>query len=294
MLTWCAKDIRRPLYEQGGAVVEVNAGPGLLAHLKPAVGAPRPVGRAIVEHLFPAEEVGRNSHHWHCRLVVTQLLWPRLTAWLMQLGGHSVGLACRHGLFLSGRSIEQDDGTDSIVAQRLLISQEVDCAVFENGPATILDQGLAYDRCHIGVVTDLLGAAALARHDIREADQLPRVLRTQIDVVLADGMGVLNADDAAVAALAQYCDGAIMLYATSEAVLAEHRAKGGREPVRHDGKNLWLCEGSTERMLALHNPAKELKPQTLLPAVAAAWAHGLNPALLAAGVDTFTAHAGAV
>ncbi len=286
------EDIRRPLHEQGGAIVEVNAGPGLLAHLKPAVGAPRPVGRAIVEHLFPADEVGRIPIIGIAGGGDTTAV-ARLTAWLMQLGGHSVGLACREGLFLSGRSIEQDDGTDSVVAQRLLISQEVDCAVFENGPATILDQGLAYDRCHIGVVTDVLGAAALARHDIRDADQLPRVLRTQMDVVLADGIGVLNADDAAVAALAQYCDGAIMLYASSEAVLAEHRANGGRA-VRHDGKHLWLCEGSTERMLALHNPAEKLKPDTLLPAVAAAWAHGLNPALLAAGIDTFSDHAGSV
>ena len=48
------QDISRPLHEQGGAIVEVNAGPGLLMHLKPATGQPRPVGRAIVEHLAAA------------------------------------------------------------------------------------------------------------------------------------------------------------------------------------------------------------------------------------------------
>jgi cyanophycin synthetase len=63
--------------------------------------------------------------------------------------------------------------------------------------------------------------------------------------------------------------------------------------VRHDGKSLWLCEGSTERVLTLHGPRSALPPQTLLPAVAAAWALGLSPALLAAGIDTFTAHASA-
>ena len=47
------QDISRPLEEQGGVIVEVNAGPGLLMHLKPEVGKPRPVGEAIVEHLFP-------------------------------------------------------------------------------------------------------------------------------------------------------------------------------------------------------------------------------------------------
>ena len=48
-----AKDISRPLAEQGGAIVEVNAGPSLLMHIKPAVGTPRPVGAAIAAHLFP-------------------------------------------------------------------------------------------------------------------------------------------------------------------------------------------------------------------------------------------------
>jgi cyanophycin synthetase len=285
------EDIRRPLAEQGGAIVEVNAGPGLLVHLKPAEGSPRPVGRAIVEHLFPGDAGGRIPIVGIAGGGQTRQV-ARLTAWLMQLGGHAVGLACRDGLFLNGRCIEEDDATDSVVAQRILISQDVDCAVFENGPATILDQGLAYDRCHVGVVTDFLGAEALARHDIFEAEQLARVLRTQMDVVLSDGFGVLNADDPAVAALATYCDGSVVLYATSESALAEHRQRGGKA-VRHDGQSLWLCEGATERSLVLHNVAEQLPPAVLLPAVAAAWAHGLAPALLAAGIDTFGAHAGA-
>ena len=41
------EDISQPLDGQRGAIVEVNAGPGLLMHLKPETGQPRPVGRAI-------------------------------------------------------------------------------------------------------------------------------------------------------------------------------------------------------------------------------------------------------
>ena len=52
-------DITRPLEEQRGAIIEVNASPGLLAHIKPGVGQPRPVGAAIVDHLFAPEETGR-------------------------------------------------------------------------------------------------------------------------------------------------------------------------------------------------------------------------------------------
>jgi cyanophycin synthetase len=285
------EDIGRPLAAQRGAIVEINAGPGLLAHLKPAVGHPRAVGHAIVEHLFPKDAESPDA-----RIPIVGIAGSvetpsvaRLTAWLLQLAGLSVGLACRDGLFLSGRRIDDADATDSAVAQRLLISREVDCAVFQNGAATILDQGLAYDRCRIGVVTDLGGAETLARHDIQEAAQLPRVLRTQMDVVLGDGAGVLNADDPAVADLAQYCDGAVMLDATATEPLVAHRGAGGRA-VRHDGQHLWLCDGASERALVLGAPTP-LPPAVLLPAVAAAWAHGLAPALLAAGIDTYAAHA---
>jgi cyanophycin synthetase len=46
-------DISKPLSETNGAVVEVNAGPGLRMHLEPSEGQGRPVGKAIVSMLFP-------------------------------------------------------------------------------------------------------------------------------------------------------------------------------------------------------------------------------------------------
>src|SRR5206468_2177489 len=46
-------DITRPLGEQRGAIVEVNAAPGLRMHLHPSTGKPRKVGRPIVKMLYP-------------------------------------------------------------------------------------------------------------------------------------------------------------------------------------------------------------------------------------------------
>lgn len=48
-----SSDISKPLAETNGAVVEVNAGPGLRMHLEPSEGKGRPVGKAIVSMLFP-------------------------------------------------------------------------------------------------------------------------------------------------------------------------------------------------------------------------------------------------
>ena len=281
-----AQDIARPLAGQAAAVVEVNAGPGLLAHLKPAVGSPRPVGKAIVDHLFPPGDDGRIPIVGIAGSGDTSRI-ARLTGWLLQLSGRQVGVACREGLFLGNRRVDERDATDGALAERLLLNRDIDTAVFENGAATILDQGLVYDRCRIGVITDLEGAALLERHDVRDADGLPRVLRTQMDVVLGEGWGVLNADDARIAALAQYCDGAVMLYATDPAALAGHRAAGGRAVLARGGE-LLLCEGAQETPLALRSTPR-LPVPVLVPAVAAAWASGLAPALLAAGIDTFDA-----
>ncbi|NMS52802.1 hypothetical protein, partial [Vibrio parahaemolyticus] len=88
-----AEDVSRPLAEQRGAIVEVNAGPGLLMHLKPAEGQPRPVGREIVNHLFPAEEEGRLPVVGVTGTRGTALV-SRLAAWLIHLGGRHTGVAC--------------------------------------------------------------------------------------------------------------------------------------------------------------------------------------------------------
>lgn len=49
-----AEDISRSLTEQRGCIIEVNAGPSLTPHVSPLIGAPRPVGDAVVNLLYPA------------------------------------------------------------------------------------------------------------------------------------------------------------------------------------------------------------------------------------------------
>ncbi len=48
-----ATDISRPLSEQRGCIIEVNAGPSLSPHVAPLIGSPQPVGEAVVDLLFP-------------------------------------------------------------------------------------------------------------------------------------------------------------------------------------------------------------------------------------------------
>lgn len=302
-----AQDISKPLVAQRGAVVEVNAGPGLLMHLKPAEGLPRPVGKAIVDHLFDENATGRIPIIGVAGSQGTSNI-ARLSAWLLHLSGRHVGLACREGLFLGSRRVESGDRANWAAGQRLLMNREVNAVVLENSAASILDDGLAYDRCTVGVVTDLLGweapvDAALAEHDIHEAGQLFKVLRTQVDVVLSNGVAVLNAADERLVEMADLCDGDVILYELDHnaPAMVAHRDKGGRT-VSVDGHHVLLTHnghapvrcadlnGSAARRMVAglaepHVPGASVK--SLLAAVAVAWAVGISPELIAAGLETY-------
>lgn len=285
-----AQDISKPLAEQRGAIIEVNASPGLLAHIKPANGEGRNVGAAIVKHLFTERDTGRiqvigvaGSHKNN--------LISRLLAEIVGLTGKQTGVACADGIFLNQRQIGRDEGIGFAAGQRLLINRNVEVALFQNSARQILEQGLVYDRCDVGIVTDFDGIAELADHYIRNAEHLSKVLRTQVDVVLAQGCAVLNGDVPEVAALAEYSDGGVILYAVdanTESLLA-HRKNSGKVVFVRDGLVV-MAEGEQELQVlnaqSLHQKAAG-EAAVFLPAIAAAWALQINPELIEAGLRAF-------
>jgi cyanophycin synthetase len=286
-------DIGKPLSQTGGAIVEVNAGPGLLMHLKPAAGNPQPVGQAIIDHLFAQDESGRipivgvagsGGSHTIARLV----------AWLLHLNGRHVGLASSEGLFLGMRRVERMNGASWDAAHRLLMNRGCDAVVVENSAEAILRDGLVYDRCQVGVVTDMGGLDALGHYDVQDAQQLYKVLRTQIDVVLPDGAAVLNAAEPMLVEMAELSDGEVLLYALDPALVQDHRARGGRAVFLQGGIAL-LAQGQGETTGAnvdslLRRFAAAGMPTdagTVLAAVATAWAMNIPAELISAGLDTF-------
>lgn len=288
------EDITRPLTEQRGAVIEVNASPGLLAHLKPADGQPRPIGKAIIEHLFGADQndrilgripvVGVTGTQDTTRIA-------RLIAWLLHISGQQVGLACRDGFYLGARQVEAHDSSHWDAGQRLLINRAVEVAVFEHSSRMILSEGLAYDKCMVGVVTDVSGFEALAEFYIDDLDKLYNVVRTQVDVILPQGTAVLNAADPQVVKMASLCDGKVIFYGLDPQLeaITTHRASGERVLFVRD-RQIVLAQGMEEIALiplAAMKQAKAEKPDMVMAAVAAAWALGLTPELIAAGLRTF-------
>jgi cyanophycin synthetase len=284
------EDISRPLTEQRGAIIEVNASPGLLAHIKPANGEGRDVGKAIVDHLFAEEETGRIQIVGVAGTRNTDLI-SRLIGGLLNIAGKETGVASRQGLYLNKRLVTDGNCANWEAGQRLLINRSVEAAVFETNARALLTDGLAYDKCSVGIVTDFDGHEDLGEFYINDAEQMRKIMRTQVDVVLRTGTAVLNAAIPEVADLAELCDGKVIFYALDEHLdtLKAHRAAGERVVFIRDN-NIVLASGAEETALlplSSLKPTKAAQPESIMAAVAGAWALDVSPELIGAGLRTF-------
>jgi cyanophycin synthetase len=164
-------------------------------------------------------------------------------------------------------------------------------AVFESNARQILTEGLCYDKCQVGIVTDMEGLEELAEFHIHDADAMTNVVRTQVDVILPQGVAVLNAAIPAVAELAGLCDGEVIFYAADATLptMTAHLAANGRAVYLRDGV-ITLGHGSKELALlgidALR-PETATYPDNVLAAVAAAWCLEVPDDLIAACLRTF-------
>ncbi|HEU0188137.1 MAG TPA: cyanophycin synthetase [Gallionellaceae bacterium] len=289
-----AEDISRPLEEQRGAIVEVNAGPGLLMHLKPAQGEARPVGEAIVNSLFPNEDNGRipivGISGSQGKTLVAQLL-----ARLLHLGGKQVGMSCSKGLYLNHRQLQPGNCANWEAGHKILLNRAVEAAVLVNGAREILAEGLPYDRCLIGVVTNLAHHADLDNFYVHTPEHLYNVLRTQVDVVLPEGMAILNADDVQVAGMASLCDGEVIFFGSNpdNEVMLKHLKQNGRAVVLRD-RHVMLAQGKAmtplstlEDIQMANGCTSPVVIDSLLAAIACAWALNLPTELIRTGVETF-------
>ena len=183
-----AQDIGRPLEEQWGVVVEVNAAPGLRMHLEPSSGKSRPVGEAIVGTLFAEGESGRIPI-----VAVTgvngKTTTTRLIGHILRGTGRRVGMTCTEGIFVDDRRIQTGDCSGPQSAQAVLLNPSVDAAVLETARGGILRAGLGFDRCDVAVVTNIGEGDHLGLNDIDTLEKLARVKRTIVEVARSDRRG---------------------------------------------------------------------------------------------------------
>ncbi|WP_395693314.1 cyanophycin synthetase [Piscinibacter sp.] len=282
-----------PLEQQRGGVVEVNAAPGLRMHLAPSFGKPRPVGDAIIERLYPAGQDGRIPV-----VAVTgtngKTTVTRLIAHLFSAAGLKVGMTNTDGVWVDGHQIDSGDCSGPKSARNVLAHPDTEAAVLETARGGILREGLGFDRCQVGVVTNIGAGDHLGLNYITTVEDLAVLKRVIVQNVAPTGFAVLNAADPITLAMASACPGGVILFAVDGHLpaLVAHRAQGGRS-VFVEGGDIVAVEGSARARLPLREVpltragAISFQVENTLAAVAAAWGCGLHFDAVRSGLASF-------
>jgi cyanophycin synthetase len=294
------KDISRPLGEQRGAIVEVNAAPGLRMHLAPAVGQPRDVGKAIVDMLYPEGEPSRIPI-----IAVTgtngKTTVTRLVSHMYETARWVVGMTSTEGTYINKERVLEGDCSGPKSAQAVLLHPNVEVAVLETARGGILREGLAFDQCLVGIVTNI-SSDHLGLGGVNTLEELARVKQVVIESVASDGTAVLNAEDPLVAEMAAATDAEVIYFSAdpNNHIIQAHIAEGGRCVFIEDGYIVLMRDGQRNDLVELErveftaNGQIGFQVQNALAATAAAWAAGLNPAMIARALTTFKTDMGMV
>ncbi|HEY0490614.1 MAG TPA: cyanophycin synthetase, partial [Telluria sp.] len=285
--------VLKPIEEQNGGIVEVNAAPGLRMHLSPSFGKGRAVGEAIVSTMFAAGDDGRIPV-----VAVTgtngKTTTVRLIAHLLTAGGLRTGMTNTDGVYIEGRRIDSGDCSGPRSARNVLMHPDVDAAVFETARGGLLREGLAFDRCKVAVVTNIGSGDHLGLNYITTLEDLAVLKRVIVQNVSDDGVAVLNAADPIVAAMAHNCRGSVTFFAAdvNHPVMSTHRAQGNRV-VYVEGGMLVAAQGKAVHKVALsavpitRNGTVGFQVENVMASVAAAWATGVDWERICAGLASF-------
>ncbi|WP_374683135.1 cyanophycin synthetase [Accumulibacter sp.] len=271
--------VLRPLEEQGGGIVELNAAPGLRMHLQPSFGKGRPVGEAIIGNMFADGDEARIP-----LIAVSgtngKTTTVRLIAHIFAAQGLRVGMTTTDGVYVEGRRIDTGDCSGPKSARNVLFHPDVDAAVLETARGGVLREGLGFDRCDVAVVTNIGLGDHLGLSYISTVEDLAVVKRVIVQNVRPEtGVAVLNAADPVVSRMADACPGSVIFFAIdrNHPLMALHRAQRKRVVYR-DGASIVASGGGVEHRIALANiPVTQhgaigFQVENAMAAIAAAWA----------------------
>jgi cyanophycin synthetase len=230
-----AQDLRTPVTENGGAILEVNAAPGFRMHIEPSVGLPRNVAEPVVDMLFPKGSAGRIPI-----IAITgtngKTTTTRLTAHIAKSAGKKVGYTTSDGVYIQNQLMMKGDCTGPISSQFVLKDPTVDFAVLECARGGILKNGLAFQNCEVAIVTNV-AADHMGLGGINTLEQMAKVKAVVPETVFPHGYAVLNADDDLVYEMRKDLKCNIALFSMDEnnKRVKEHCEKGGLAAVFENG-----------------------------------------------------------
>lgn len=269
------EDIAKPLAKTGGAIIEINAAPGIRMHHYPSKGKPRAVADIIVEKLFPQGEQGRIPI-----ISVTgtngKTTTTRMVGHILAATGLKVGMTTTDGIFIGADCIMQGDTTGPDSARTVLYDPTVEIAVLETARGGVIRGGLAFKQCDIAVVTNVT-EDHLGQDGIEDLADLAHVKSLIVETVAPGGYAILNADDPYTLAMVKQCRGKPILFSIEEKspYICRHLAIGGTALFQQNG-HIVKAEGRR---------AEEIIRIADIPATLSGIAkHNLQNAMMAAAV----------
>ncbi len=287
-------DISQPLSETGGAVLEVNAGPGFRMHLAPTSGLPRNVAAPVIDKLFPQKgDTGRIPI-----VAITgtngKTTTSRLMAHIAKMKGYRVGYTTSDGVYIQNRLLMKGDCTGPASAEFVLKDPTVNFAVLECARGGLLRAGLGFKKCDVGIVTNV-AADHLGLKGIHTIEQLAKVKGVIPETVLPSGYAILNADDDLVYDMRRSVECNIALFSMDEnnpRIKALQRLNG--ITAVYENGYVTICRGvwkmrimRAENIPLTYGGKASFMIQNVLAAVLAAHVQGISIEDIKAALETF-------
>ncbi len=287
-------DITKPLSETGGAVLEVNAGPGFRMHLAPTTGLARNVAAPVIDKLFPQKgDTGRIPiiaiSGTNGKTTTTRLL-----AHIAKMNGYRVGYTTSDGVYIQNRLLMSGDCTGPASAEFVLKDPTVNFAVLECARGGLLRAGLGFKKCDIGIVTNVT-ADHLGLKGINTIEQLAKVKGVIPETVLPEGYAILNADDDLVYDMRRTVDCNVALFSMDEnnpRIKALQRLNG--ITAVYENGFVTICRGEwkmrvmkAENIPLTYGGKAKFMIQNVLPAILAANIQGISIEDMKAALESF-------
>lgn len=286
-------DISIPLSETGGAVLEVNAGPGFRMHLAPTTGLPRNVAAPVIDKLFPPGSSARIPI-----IAVSgtngKTTTTRLIAHMAKMKGYKVGYTTSDGVYIQNRLLMKGDCTGPASAEFVLKDPTVNFAVLESARGGLLRAGLGFKNCDVGIVTNV-AADHLGLKGIHTVEQLAAVKGVIPETVLPNGYAILNADDELVYKMRKKVECNVALFSMDEdnTHITAMQKRDGLSAIYENGY-ITICRGEWKMRVikAVNIPLTyggkaKFMIQNVLPAVLAAHVQGFSIEDIKVALETF-------
>lgn len=286
-------DISQLLTPQNGAIIEVNAAPGLRMHLYPTEGQGRNVAADILDYIYPQ---GTSSSIPVISVTGTngKTTVTRMIRHVLSLTGKKVGMTCSSGTYIGEDCISEGDNTGPVSAQSILYNGDVELAVLETARGGIVRKGLGYDLADVGVIVNI-SDDHLGLDGIDTIEDMAFVKSLVVEAIKPGGYAVLNADDSMTGHIARRVECNLVFFSQNRmnSLLERHICQGGMAVVL-ENDFIYLYQNKSKLVVMkvsdipiTFNGKAICNIENSLAAAASLFALGISDQMIRMGLSTF-------